>query len=127
MTEQLQHCINNYQALEWMPTGKTALLQKDKSKGNVANNYSPITCLPIMWKLPTGIISERLYKYLQDTNIIPHQQKGCRRKCRGTKNQMLIDKMVMMKQEKKKQPEYGVNRQQESLQHDITPMVHRMP
>ena len=81
--------MNNHQAPEWMTTGRTALVQKDKSKGNVGNNYKPITCLPVMWKLLTDIISERLYNYLEETNTIPHQQKGCRRKCRGTKDQLL--------------------------------------
>ena len=75
---------------------KNSTNPKDKSKGNVASNYRPIICLPIMWKLLTGIISERLYNYLEETSTIPHQQKGCRRKCRGTKDQLLIDKMVMM-------------------------------
>ena len=111
MAEQLQHCINNHQAPEWMSTGRTALVQKDKSKGNVANNYRPITCLPVMWKLLTGIISEMLYNYLEETNTIPHQLKGCRRKCRGTKDQLLIDKMVMMSSKRrKKQPDYGMDR-----------------
>ena len=102
MAEQLQHCINNHQAPEWITTGRTAPVQKDKSKGNVASNYKPITYLPIMWKLLTGIISERLYNYLKETNTIPHQQKGCRRKCRGTKDQLLINKMVMMNSKRRK-------------------------
>ena len=49
-----------------------------------------------MWKLLTGIIRERVYNYLEETNTISHQQKGCRRKCRGNKDQLLIDKMVIM-------------------------------
>ena len=102
MAEQLQYCINNHQAPEWMSTGRTALIHKDKSKGNVASNYRQITCLPIMWNLLTGIISERLYSYLEETNTIPHQQKGCRKKCRVTKDQLLIDKMVMMNSKKRK-------------------------
>ena len=102
MAEQLRHCINNHQAPEWMTIGRTALAQKDKSKRNSASNYRPITCLPIMWKLLTGIISERLYNYLEDTNTIPHQQKDCRRKCRCTKDQPLIDKMVMMNSKRRK-------------------------
>ena len=85
-----------------MTTGRTALVHKDKSKGNVASNYWPITCLPIMWKLLTGIISERRYNYLEETNTMPHQQKGCRRKCRSTKDQLLIDKMVMMTSKRRK-------------------------
>ena len=76
MAEQLQHCINNHQAPEWMTAGRIALVQKDKSKGNVASNYRPNTCLPVMWKLLTDIISERLYNYLEETNTIPHQHKG---------------------------------------------------
>ena len=102
IAQQLQHCINNHQAPIWMTTGRTALVQKDKNKGNIPTNYRPITCLPIMWKLLTGIISERLYIYLEETNTIPHQQKGCRRKCRGTKDQLLIDKMVMKNSKRRK-------------------------
>ena len=43
---------------------RTAPVQKDKSKGNVASNYRPVNCLPIIWKLLAGTISERLYNYL---------------------------------------------------------------
>ena len=102
MAKQLQYCINNNQAPKWMTTGRTALVQKVKSKGNVASNYRPNTCLPIMRKLLTGIISERLYNYLEETNTIPHQQKDCRRKCRGTKDQLLIDKMMTMNSKRRK-------------------------
>ena len=102
IAEQIGHCIRNHQAPEWMTLGRTSLIPKDKNKGNAASNYRPITCLPIMWKLLTGIISERLYIYLEETNTIPHQQKGCRRKCRGTKDQLLIDKMVMKNSKRRK-------------------------
>ena len=96
MADQLQHCINNHQTPEWMTTGRTSPVQKYNSKGYVASNYRPVPCLPIMWKLLTGIIRKRLYNSLEETSTIPHQQKGCRRKCRGTKDQLLINKMVMM-------------------------------
>ena len=92
---QLQICIQNEQAPNWMTTGRTTLTQKDKAKGAAVTNYRPITCLPLMWKLLTGIISEDLYNFLETTNTIPHEQKGCRRKCKGTKDQLLIDKAVL--------------------------------
>ena len=34
----------------WMTHGRTVLFQKDPRRGNVAENYRPITCLPLMWK-----------------------------------------------------------------------------
>ena len=57
-----------------------------------------------------GIISERLYNYLEETKTMPHKQKGCRRKCRGTRDQQNVD---AEQQEKKNQPEYGMDRLQD--------------
>ena len=75
----------------WMTTGRTVLCQKDPQKGNAVGNYRPITCLPIMWKLITGIIADNLYKMFEESDILPMEQKGCRR----TKDQFSIDKMIL--------------------------------
>ena len=48
----------------WLARGRTSLLQKDKSKGNIASNYRPLTCLPSMWKLLTGVIADQIYAHL---------------------------------------------------------------
>ena len=48
-----------------------------------------------MWKLMTGIIANRVYEYLEMNNLLPVEQKGCRRNSRGTKYQPFIDKMVL--------------------------------
>ena len=80
---------------EWMTHGRTVLCQKDPRKGNTADNYRPITCLPLMWKLLTGVIAEEMYNYLEREKILPEEQKGCRRESRGTKDQLLIDKTVL--------------------------------
>ena len=45
---QLKECLDNGSVSSWLTRGRTSLLQKDKSKGNVASNYRPITCLPLM-------------------------------------------------------------------------------
>ena len=34
---------------EWMIHGRTVLCQKDRQKGNTADNYRPITCLPFFF------------------------------------------------------------------------------
>ena len=79
----------------WMTYGRTALCQKHIAKGNSVENFRPITCLPLMWKLLTGNVSEDIYCFMENENLFPEEQKGCRRKSRGTKDQLLIDKAVL--------------------------------
>ena len=55
--------------------GRTTLLQKDKSRGNITSNYGPITCLPLMWKLLTGVIADQIYGHLDQQKLLPKEQK----------------------------------------------------
>ena len=41
----------------WMTYERTVLCQKDPAKGNSVENFRPIACLPLMYKLLIGIIS----------------------------------------------------------------------
>jgi len=78
-----------------MTVGKTVLLQKDPAKGTAAENYRPITCLPTMWKLLSGIIAHDIQAHLERNHLIPCEQKGCATDRRGTKDQLLTDKAVV--------------------------------
>ena len=60
----------------WLTRGRTSSLQKDKSKGNVASNYRPITCLPLMWKLLTGVIADQIYAHLIKRSCHQKSRKG---------------------------------------------------
>ena len=40
---QLKECLDSGLVPSWLTRGTTSLLQRDKSKGNVASNYRPIT------------------------------------------------------------------------------------
>ena len=55
------------------------MLQKDRSKGNVASNYRPITCLSLMWKLLTGVIADQIYAHLDQEKLLLEEQKGARK------------------------------------------------
>uniref|UniRef100_A0A1X7TDD6 Reverse transcriptase domain-containing protein n=1 Tax=Amphimedon queenslandica TaxID=400682 RepID=A0A1X7TDD6_AMPQE len=48
-----------------------------------------------MWKLLTGVLAEYLYIFFESNELLPEEQKGCRRGSKGTKDQLLIDKMVL--------------------------------
>ena len=78
-----------------MTLGKTVLCQKDLSKGNAVNNYRQMPGLPLMWKLMAGTIAESIYNFFDVNDKLPVEQKGCRKKSRGTKDQLLIDKTIL--------------------------------
>ena len=80
---QLKECLDNGFAPSWLTKGRTALLQKDKNKRNIAGNYRPITCLPLMWKLLLGVIAYHIYGHLDHQELLPEEQKGCRKRSRG--------------------------------------------
>ena len=102
IAEQMDKILNGQEELpEWMTKGKTVLCQKDSTKGNAVDNFRPISCLPLLWKLMTGIIAENMYGFLESNNILPNEQKGCKRESRGTKDQLLIDKMVLKDSKKR--------------------------
>ena len=92
---QLQECITLASVPVWMTTGKTFLLVKDPDKGMLPGNFRPITCLPIMWKLLTGLLSGAIYDHLLSHSLFPDEQKGCRSMSRGCKEQLLIDKLIL--------------------------------
>ena len=102
LVDALQECVVRGEVPTWMVKGRTVLIQKDPAKGKAVSNYRPITCLPLMWKLLTGIFAEKIYDHLLRNNLLPDEQKGCRKKSRGTKDQLLIDKAVLREARAKK-------------------------
>ena len=81
-------------APKWFCQGITYLLPKSKDTEN-PKNYRPITCLSTLYKLLTSILAERTYKHMEQQDIFPIEQKGCRRGSYGTKDQLLINKMIL--------------------------------
>ena len=90
IVKYLQQCVTDATVPDWMVTRRTALIQKDPEKGNIARNYRPIACLPMLCKLLTSI-SEKLYKHLEEKDLLFNDQKGYRKRSRGTNDQLLID------------------------------------
>ena len=78
-----------------MTKGKTTLIQKDPSKGAAPNNYRPITCLPMMWKILIAQIKEKIYYSLTSRRLFPDEQKGCRKGSRGTAELFYIDQHIL--------------------------------
>ena len=86
---------------EWMTKGKTVLIQRDPVKGNDPSNYRPITCLPLAWKILTGIIAEETYIFLEKRSLLPEEEKGCREGSRGTGDLLYIDRMLLQESKRR--------------------------
>ena len=92
---QLKECLDSGFVLSWLTRGRTSLLQKDKSKGNVASNYRPITCLSLIWKLLTGAIADQIYTHFDQEKLLSEEQKRCRKGSRETNDLTYIDRAVL--------------------------------
>ena len=92
---QLEECLGSGFVPSWLTKGRTALLQKDKSKGNIARNYRPITYLPLMWKLLSGVSTDQIYGHLDQRKLLPEGQKGCRKRSRETNDLLYVDRAVI--------------------------------
>jgi hypothetical protein len=83
--------IEEDQTLEWLMAGVTLPVPKNENTEK-PKNYRPTTCLPMIYKLITSIISKWMQRYIDDQNLMPQEQKGCCRGLKGCKDQLLISK-----------------------------------
>ena len=82
---QLDRCLQENKVPSWMVTGKTLLCVKKLEKGNAVENFRPITCLPVLWKLLTGIIAEELCEHLEEANILQWGKRDAEKEAEGQK------------------------------------------
>ena len=90
-----------------MTKRRTTLIQKDSSKRTTPNDYRPITCLPMMWKILTAQIREEIYDSLTSRGLFPDEQKGCCEESRGTAEFLYIDQPI--RNESKTRPKKSSN------------------
>ena len=69
--------------------------KKQTNKGTAPNNYRPVTCLPMMWKILTAQIREEIYYSLTSRSLVPDEQKGCSKGSRGTAELLYIDQHIL--------------------------------
>ena len=78
-----------------MVEGRTILIMKDPAKGIAVEDYRPITCLNLLWKLLTSIFAEETYNHSIQNELLAVEQKVCKKGSKGAKDELIIDKMVM--------------------------------
>ena len=78
---------------KWLTEGNTYLVAKDQNTQD-PKNYRPITCLPTIYKTLTSMLANKTYSYLENFQPLPEEQKGCRVGSFGSKDQLLINRMI---------------------------------
>ena len=98
----MNECIEVGDVPGWLVEGKTILVMKNSKNGNEVGNYRPIACLNFIWKLLTGVISDKTYDHLEKNRLLPEEQKGSRRKSQEAKDQLAIDRCISQNCRKRK-------------------------
>lgn len=86
----------------FMTQGITYLLSKTSPTSKNPSKYRPITCLPTLYKLLTGVIAEKIYKHLTENELLATEQKGCTKSAKGCKDQLVIDAIITGNAKKEK-------------------------
>lgn len=101
LTNQFNTVLRNPEQLpDFLTNGVTYLLPKSDQLQD-PSQYRPITCLPTMYKIFTAALCEKLYAYLETNNILTEEQKGCKKKFMGCKEQITIDNVILEQIRKK--------------------------
>ncbi|XP_044749653.1 uncharacterized protein LOC123310249 [Coccinella septempunctata] len=80
--------------------GISHMIPKGAKNGD-PTNYRPITCLPVIYKILTGIVTQKIWDHVAKNSILAREQNGCRRDVKGCKELLIIDSLIT-KQAKKK-------------------------
>ena len=78
---QVKECLDSDFVSSWLTKGRTALLQKDKSKDNIASNCrSNVEVL-------SAVIADQIYGHSYQQKLLLEEQKGCRKR---SKEELMI-------------------------------------
>ncbi len=78
---------------DWVVRGRTVMIPKDGFIGR-ADQYRPITCLNISYKLMTATLAGIILEHASKCEALPREQKALRKGTRGCLDALTIDQAV---------------------------------
>ncbi|XP_044757776.1 uncharacterized protein LOC123315935 [Coccinella septempunctata] len=84
----------------FLTAGLTYMLPKG-AESEDPKNYRPVTCLPTIYKLLTGVLTRHINNHVRSHNILATEQNGCKSKAMGAK-ELLITDVIITKHARKK-------------------------
>ena len=86
------------------------------------NNYRPITCLLMMWKILTAQMREKIYYSVTSRGLFPDEQKGCR-----TTVTLHRSTHPKWEQEQTEKSSYGLDWLQKDILYGSTKLDNKLP
>ena len=80
---QLNDAVQSTKVPSWLTKERAVLIPKDPAKGNMPSNFRPITCLPLMWKLLTSMISDKITEHMAEKNLLSWEKRVHKRRKRN--------------------------------------------
>ena len=77
------------------PKDRPHWYKRTQRKEPPPNNYRPISCLPMMWKILTAQIREEIYYSQTSCSLFPDEQKGWWKGSRSTAELLYIDQHIL--------------------------------
>jgi len=101
--KHVQLCTTHIQTMisgeipDWLTLRRTVSLLKSKEVGaELVTNCRPIMYLSGLWRLITLLLFLEILHHFDSKKVWPWEQKGCKRKSRGTKDHLFVDKLVIV-------------------------------
>ena len=100
-TSLLNEIMQNLEVTDWVCEVTTYLLTKSNNR-KYPKNYRLITSLLTTYKILISVLVNRKYAHLEQNDLLPRKQKGCRRASYGCKDQLMMNKMILENCKKRK-------------------------
>ena len=84
----------NAEAPSWFVRGRTVLIPKEGCQGK-PDQYRPITCLNVGYKLLTAVMTQVLGSHVEERGLLPEEQRALRKGRRGCLEALMVDSMVI--------------------------------
>ena len=77
---------------EWETLGRTILIRKKGKSLNKAENFMPITCLAVIYKIQSALVNIKSREHIFKNKIWPFEQLGTLQGTLGAKEAILFDR-----------------------------------
>lgn len=102
LCSEINRILNNPETTPKFLLKGTTYMKPKNDNTKDPKMYRPITCLNTLYKIITSLVTRHINYYIENNKILTDEQKGCRTKTQGCKEQLIIDGIIAENAKNKK-------------------------